>query len=55
MKKKIKEEKKLSLKKMQLMKPNQMKIINGGGIALAGLNDENDDPVPTPLQTPSGK
>ena len=55
MKKKNKEEKKLSLKKMQLMKPNQMKIISGGGITLAGFNDDNDDPVPTPLQTPSSK
>ncbi|MGR3854717.1 hypothetical protein [Chryseobacterium indologenes] len=57
MKKKKIEEKKLSLKKMQIMKVNQMRIIRGAGgeAAQLGFNDGNDDPIPTPLQTASGK
>lgn len=48
MKKQDKQEKKLSLKKMQIMKVNDMRIINGG--ASAGVNCGGDEPLPTPLR-----
>lgn len=57
MKKQNQSEKKLSLKKVQLMKLNAMKTITGGGGNQAGINmNGNDDPnLPTPFQTASSK
>ena len=56
MKKQNQDKKKLSLKKTQLMKLNDMKIITGGGGGIqAGFNVGNDDPLPTPFQTASSK
>ncbi|PIF43657.1 hypothetical protein CLU96_0568 [Chryseobacterium sp. 52] len=46
MKKQNKQEKKLSLKKMQIMKIHDMKIISGGSRG----NDGCDEPLPTPLK-----
>jgi hypothetical protein len=55
MKKKDREQKKLSLNKIQLIKVNQMKRIHGGrGIGLnEGLDNENEDPN-TPFKTDPG-
>ncbi|MDR6545833.1 hypothetical protein J2810_001881 [Chryseobacterium rhizosphaerae] len=53
MKKQNQDKKKLSLKKTQLMKLNEMKTITGG--IQAGFNVGNDDPLPTPFQTASNK
>ncbi|SHL28665.1 hypothetical protein SAMN05444360_10130 [Chryseobacterium carnipullorum] len=52
MKKQNEQEKKLSLKKTQIMKINDMKMINGGsgGNMGAGINDGCDEPLPTPLR-----
>ncbi|GEN67684.1 hypothetical protein [Chryseobacterium rhizosphaerae] len=49
MKKTIKQEKKLSLKKLQIMKINDMKTVNGGNQALNYIGDD-DDQTPTPLR-----
>lgn len=52
MKKQDKQEKKLSLKKVQIMKINDMRIINGGDSYNygAGINCGDDEPLPTPLR-----
>ncbi len=51
MKKTIKQEKKLSLKKLQIMKISSMKVVNGGGGNQAlGFNGSDDDQLPTPLR-----
>jgi hypothetical protein len=51
MKKIIKKEKKLSLKKLQMMKINDMKTINGGdGSKGLNFNADDDDQTPTPLR-----
>lgn len=42
MKKTVKSEKKLSLKKLQIMKISEMKTINGGSNQL--LKDDSDEP-----------
>lgn len=52
MKKRIKKEKKLSLNTVRLMKISNMKTINGGNGAQAGLNfNGDDDHNPTVRQT----
>ncbi len=50
-------EKRLSLKKLQLMKINNLKVITGGyGESQVGLNINGDDePIPTIFKTQSGK
>ncbi|MDM1557388.1 hypothetical protein PYS58_19170 [Chryseobacterium indologenes] len=60
MKKIIKQEKKLSLKKLQIMKISDMKTINGGNLGGNHLMDftfEGGDEPPTikPPMTSSGK
>lgn len=52
MKKQDKQEKKLSLKKVQIMKINDMRMINGGDSYHygAGINCGDDEPLPTPLR-----
>ncbi|SIQ76731.1 hypothetical protein SAMN06265171_101261 [Chryseobacterium rhizoplanae] len=45
-KKTIKSEKKLSLKKMQIMKISEMKTINGGNNQLDNANDEPGTLIP---------
>ena len=56
MKKRGKEEKRLSLNKMQMMKASQMKTIRGAFGITRGFNEKgSDDPPPTPFQTASGK
>lgn len=51
MKKTLKQEKKLSLKKLQIMKVSDMKVVNGG-LANQALNFDgnDDDQTPTPLR-----
>lgn len=58
MKKNIQQEKKLSLKKMQILKINDMKMINGGGMnSLMELASEGGDEPSTIKQpiTSSGR
>ncbi|MDR6406436.1 MULTISPECIES: hypothetical protein [Chryseobacterium] len=50
MKKTIKQEKKLFLKKLQIMKISDMKVINGGYAAFEG----NDDPITKPKTNGGG-
>ncbi len=50
MKKNDHQEKKLSLKKMQIMKINDMRITRGGGDLATGLHCGGDEPLPTPLR-----
>ncbi|PWN65043.1 hypothetical protein C1631_020770 [Chryseobacterium phosphatilyticum] len=55
MKKSVKQEKKLSLKKLQIMKINDMKVIKGGlnlgnNGSMVIDNDGDDDQTPTPLR-----
>lgn len=56
MKKQNQDKKKLSLKKTQLLKLNEMKTIHGGGNQAGGDINGNDDPnVPSIFRTASGK
>ncbi|WP_139166225.1 hypothetical protein [Chryseobacterium soldanellicola] len=48
MKKTIKQEKKLSLKKLQIMKINNMKTINGGSNQLMNINGGDEPPTFVP-------
>ncbi|NML68333.1 hypothetical protein HHL23_00745 [Chryseobacterium sp. RP-3-3] len=48
MKKTIKQEKKLSLKKVQIMKISEMKAINGGNDQLMNINGGDEPPTLIP-------
>ncbi|MBB6372575.1 hypothetical protein HNP36_003693 [Chryseobacterium shigense] len=53
MKKQIVNEKKLSLKKLQLMKVNNMRVINGGGGGMAfSIEDNEVEPTPPIVKDP---
>lgn len=53
MKKTIKSEKKLSLKKLQIMKVSEMKAINGGTSQLMHINNGDEPPTLVPQNTVS--
>jgi hypothetical protein len=53
MKKTIKPEKKLSLKKLQIMKVSEMKAINGGTNQLMNINGGDEPPTLVPQNTVS--
>ncbi|MET3536771.1 hypothetical protein [Chryseobacterium limigenitum] len=53
MKKTIKLEKKLSLKKLQIMKVSEMKTLNGGTSQLININGGDEPPTLVPQNTVS--